>query len=110
MAGVAFPRSLPADHAAVALVVCLQQYTQLEVPLRYFVPLVVLWYTLAIFYVILLRWVPLARWHAPLEIICDLLMVTGLVYVTGGHESYFISLYLLAIIVASILFSRRALS
>ena len=26
---------------------------------------------------------------------------------TGGHESYFISLYLLAIIVASILFSRR---
>ena len=35
-------------------------------------------------------------------------MVTGLVYVTGGHDSYFISLYLLAIIVASILFSRRA--
>ncbi len=57
---------------------------------------------------ILLRWVPLARWHAPLEIVCDLVMVTGLVYVTGGQESYFISLYLLAIIVASILFSRRA--
>ena len=75
---------------------------------RYFVPLVVLWYTLSIFYVIVLRWVPLARWHAPLEIICDLFMVTGLVYVTGGHESYFISLYLLAIIVASILFSRRS--
>jgi two-component system sensor histidine kinase PilS (NtrC family) len=35
-------------------------------------------------------------------------MVTGLVYITGGHESYFISLYLLAIIIASILFSRRA--
>ena len=34
----------------------------------------------------------------------------GLVYFTGGHESYFISLYLLAIIVASILFSRRDLS
>ena len=34
-------------------------------------------------------------------------MVTGLVYVTGGQESYFISLYLLAILVASILFSRR---
>ena len=92
----------------LALVVCLQQFTNLVVPWRYFVPLVVLWYTLAIFYVILLRWVPLAKWHAPLEIICDLLMVTGLVYVTGGHESYFISLYLLVIIVASILFSRRA--
>ena len=34
-------------------------------------------------------------------------MVTGLVYVTGGHESYFTSLYLLEVIVASILFSRR---
>jgi two-component system sensor histidine kinase PilS (NtrC family) len=92
----------------LAVVVVLQQYTELVVPVRYFVPLVVLWYTLAIFYVILLRWVPLARWHAPLEIVCDVLLVTGLVYVTGGHESYFISLYLLAIIVASILFSRRA--
>ena len=92
----------------LAVVVVLQQFTQLVVPVRYFVPLVVLWYTLAIFYVILLRWVPLARWHAPLEIVCDVLLVTGLVYVTGGHESYFISLYLLAIIVASILFSRRA--
>ena len=92
----------------LGLVVVLQQYTQLIVPVRYFVPLIVLWYTLAFFYMILLRWVPLARWHAPLEIACDVVMVTGLVYVTGGHESYFISLYLLEIIVASILFSRRA--
>jgi len=91
----------------LAVVVVLEQFTELVVPVRYFVPLIVLWYTLAIFYLILLRWVPLARWHAPLEIVCDLLLVTGLVYVTGGHESYFISLYLLAIIVASILFSRR---
>jgi two-component system sensor histidine kinase PilS (NtrC family) len=92
----------------LAVIVVLQQYTELVVPVRYFVPLIVLWYTLAIFYVILLRWVPLARWHAPLEIVCDVMLVTGLVYVTGGNESYFISLYLLAIIVASILFSRRA--
>ena len=48
----------------LAVVVVLQQYTELVVPVRYFVPLIVLWYTLAIFYVILLRWVPLARWHA----------------------------------------------
>ncbi len=92
----------------LAIVIVLVQYTQLAVPIRYFVPLIVLWYTLATFYVILLRWVPLARWHAPLEIVCDLFLVTALVYVTGGHESYFISLYLLAIIVSSILFSRRA--
>src|SRR5579859_4527339 len=92
----------------LGIVIVLEQYTQVVVPLRYFVPLVILWYTLALFYVILLHWVPIAGWHAPLEIICDSLLVTGLVYVTGGHESYFISLYLLLIIVASILFSRRA--
>jgi two-component system, NtrC family, sensor histidine kinase PilS len=92
----------------LGIVVVLQQYTHLVVPARQFAQLIVLWYTLAIFYAIVLRWIPVARWHAPLEIICDLLMMTGLVYVTGGHESYFISLYLLTIIVASILFSRRA--
>src|SRR5437870_1873722 len=92
----------------LGIVIVLEQYTQVAVPLRYFVPLVILWYTLALFYVILSHWVPIARWHAPLEIVCDLLLVTGLVYVTGGHESHFISLYLLLIIVASILFSRRA--
>src|SRR5438309_481012 len=92
----------------LAIVIVLQQYTQVAVTFRSFIPLVILWYTLALFYVILLHWVPIARWHAPLEITCDSLLVTGLVYVTGGHESYFISLYLLLIIVASILFSRRA--
>src|SRR6201984_2454508 len=92
----------------LGIVIVLVQFTQVVVPLRYFVPLVILWYTLALFYGILCHWVPIAGWHAPLEIICDSLLVTGLVYVTGGHESYFISLYLLLIIVASILFSRRA--
>jgi len=91
----------------LVIVLALRDYTQLLVPTKYFVPLIVLWSTLAIFHVILLRWIPQARWHAPLEMACDVLMVTGLVYVTGGHESYFISLYLLAIIVASILFSPR---
>ncbi len=89
------------------IVLLLRDYTQLFVPTKYFVPLIVLWYTLGIFYVILLRWIPGARWHAPLEMVCDLLMVTGLVYITGGHESYFTSLYLLLIIVASILFSPK---
>ncbi len=91
----------------LGIVLVLEQYTEFAVPLRYFVPLIILWYTLGLFYLILLHWVPVGRWHAPLEIVSDLLLVTGLVYVTGGHESYFISLYLLLIIVASILFSRR---
>jgi two-component system sensor histidine kinase PilS (NtrC family) len=92
----------------MVVVVILQEYTHLLVPARLFLSLVILWYTLATFYSILLRWAPVARWLAPLEIVCDLLLVTGLIYLTGGHESYFIPLYLLAIIIASILFSRRA--
>jgi two-component system, NtrC family, sensor histidine kinase PilS len=69
--------------------------------------LLVLWYSLSFLYAILARWVPQARWQAPLEMICDLLMITALVYVTGANDSHFISLYLLVVIVASILFSKR---
>ena len=95
----------------VGIVIAARQLTPLAVPLRSFVPLIVLWYTLAIFYVILQRWIPRARWHAPLQIICDLLMVTGVVYITGGQDSYFISLYLLAIMMASIsVFAARQFS
>ena len=91
----------------MVVVVILQEYTALAVPARPFLSLIILWYTLATFYAILLRWTPVARWLAPLEIVCDLFLVTGLILLTGGHESYFIPLYLLAIIMASILFSRR---
>ena len=48
----------------LAIVVVLHQYTQLVIATRYFVSLVVLWYTLAIFYTILFRWAPLVRWAA----------------------------------------------
>jgi two-component system, NtrC family, sensor histidine kinase PilS len=91
----------------VGIVVAARNLTPMPLPVRSFVQLIVLWYTLAIVYVILRRWVPQARWHAPLQIAWDLLLVTGVVYVTGGQDSYFTSLYLLAILMASVLFSRR---
>src|ERR1035437_1872757 len=69
---------------------------------------IILWYTLAIVYTILLRWMPVASWHGPLQMVFDLILVTCLVYLTGTQDSYFIWLYPLAIIVASILFSRQA--
>jgi two-component system sensor histidine kinase PilS (NtrC family) len=91
----------------VGIVIAARHLTPMSLPVRSFVQLVVLWYTLAIFYVILRRWVPQARWHAPLQIACDLLLITGVVYSTGMQDSYFVSLYLLAILMASVLFSRR---
>jgi len=75
---------------------------------RYFLPLVILWITLGTLHIILVRWLPKARWHGPAQVVSDVVMVSALVYITGLQESYFISLYLLVIIVASILFSRNA--
>src|SRR5437879_1616428 len=74
---------------------------------RFFLPLIVFWITLGILHLILLRWLPHAQWHGGLQITGDVVMISLLVYSTGLQESYFISLYLLVIIVASILFSRR---
>ncbi len=91
----------------LGIVVAARQLTPDSISVRSFVPLVALWYMLAIVYVILQRWTPQARVHAPLQIICDLLIITGVVYTTGAQDSYFISLYLLAILMASVLFSRR---
>src|SRR5438128_1752172 len=74
---------------------------------RFFLPLIIFWITLGILHLILLRWLPQARWHGGLQVAGDVAMISLLVYSTGLQESYFISLYLLVIIVASILFSRR---
>jgi len=74
---------------------------------RYFLPLIILWITQGILHLILVRWIPKAQWHGGLQVASDMVMISALVYVTGLQESYFISLYLLVIIVASILFPRR---
>jgi two-component system sensor histidine kinase PilS (NtrC family) len=75
-------------------------------PSRYFLPLIVSWLTVGILQLILLRSLPNARWHGGVQVACDVVMISALVYATGLQESYFIPLYLLAIIVACILFSR----
>ena len=74
---------------------------------RFFLPLFIFWITVGILHLILLRWVPQARWHGGLQVAGDVVMISLLIYSTGLQESYFILLYLLVIIVASILFSRR---
>jgi two-component system sensor histidine kinase PilS (NtrC family) len=53
------------------------------------------------------RWLPHATWQGGLQVACDAVMVSGVVYTTGLQDSYFNSLYLLVIIVATILFSRQ---
>jgi two-component system, NtrC family, sensor histidine kinase PilS len=88
--GVAWPRYLPATGTS-----------------RFFLPLIIFWITLGLLHVILVRLIPDARWHGALQVFTDVAMISALVYATGLQESYFISLYLLVIIVASILLSRN---
>jgi two-component system sensor histidine kinase PilS (NtrC family) len=93
--------------ALLGILLFLRDFAPPLVPGDYFIPVIILWYTLGFFLMILPRWLPHEWWHAPLQVVCDAVMITALVYATGGHESYFISLYLLVIIVASILFTRK---
>ena len=73
---------------------------------HYFLPLIVFWITLGTIHIIFLRWIPNSRWLGAMQVLGDMAMVSVLVYETGLHDSYFVSLYLLVIIVGSILFSR----
>ena len=84
------------------------QYAPNNASPRYFLPIVILWITIGILHLILVRLLPGASWLGELQVSCDVVMITGIVYSTGLQDSYFTSLYLLVIIVASILFSRQA--
>lgn len=84
------------------------QYVSTPAAPRYFLATVILWITIAILHLILVRLLPDASWLGALQVSCDVVMISGIVYTTGLQDSYFSSLYLLVIIVASILFSREA--
>src|ERR1700756_4128363 len=83
------------------------QYAAGQATSRLFLPIIIFWIMLGSLELILVRWIPDAAWHGGLQVVCDIVVVTGVVYSTGIQDSYFISLYLLVIIVGSILFTRQ---
>ncbi len=91
----------------LAVIVAVRQWMPASLPVRTLILLAASWYILATLDIIVQRWKPEARWHAPLQMFLDLAIITGVVYSSGGQDSYFVSLYLLAILMGSILFSRR---
>jgi two-component system sensor histidine kinase PilS (NtrC family) len=91
----------------VAVVIALRELTTAPPPTRALLPLIMLWYMLAAVCLLLQKRLPEARAHAPLQSLLDIAMITGVVYATGAQDSYFTSLFLLAILMATILFSRR---
>lgn len=84
----------------------IRQFSPAAFPVRYFVYLIVVWYALSVFYAILVRLALDPYLQAYVQIVVDLVLITGLVYVTGSLESYLVLLYPLVIIVSSILLSR----
>ncbi|HKV05689.1 MAG TPA: ATP-binding protein [Candidatus Acidoferrales bacterium] len=91
----------------LAVVVGIHQLTPIQVPVWTLFALAAAWYAVAVVDVLLQRRAPVTRWHAPVQIALDLAITTGVVYSSGAQDSYFISLYLLAILMGSILFTRR---
>lgn len=83
------------------------QLTPVAFPIRLFVDSVLLAYSISVFYLALLHFWQETRVQAVLQVSSDLLLVTLLVYVTGGVDSSLNFLYPLVIIVATILLSRR---
>jgi two-component system, NtrC family, sensor histidine kinase PilS len=75
-------------------------------PLRLLVEIILLWYATSAFYLLLLsRWKE-RRIQSLLQVMTDLVLVTMVVYATGGVDSSLNFLYPLVIIVACILLPR----
>src|SRR3954452_9434531 len=69
--------------------------------------LIGLTYALTVVWTLTLRFVDRHTWLIDVQVGCDALIVSAIVYVTGGVGSYFASLYTLPIIAASTVRSWR---
>ncbi len=82
------------------------QFTPVAFPIRLFVGSILLAYAVSFFYLLLLHFGSKLKLQSVLQVISDLLLVSLLVYITGGVDSSLNFLYPLAIIVASVLLPR----
>src|SRR5215467_7880560 len=82
------------------------QFTTVAFPVRLFVWTILLAYAVSFFYLGLLKISSRVHIQSVLQIATDLILVSMLVYITGGVDSSLNFLYPLVIIVASILFRR----
>jgi two-component system sensor histidine kinase PilS (NtrC family) len=82
------------------------QFTPIAFPMRLFADTILLAYTISAFLLVLLHCWSELKVQSVLQVVSDLLLVSLLVYVTGGVDSSLNFLYPLVIIVASILLPR----
>ena len=92
----------------VVSAVIIQYSTSVFLPLNSFYYLVLLFYILSFIYFIFYIWGKYLTLQAYLQIFFDLLLITALVYISGGLQGSFYFLYIFGIIAASIVLSKRA--
>jgi two-component system sensor histidine kinase PilS (NtrC family) len=77
-----------------------------QVPMTYFLAVLVSWYLLDLIFHILLKLPVDVRIQAYLQVTLDITMVSLVVHFTGGLDSYFYFLYPLTVLMGSIVLSR----
>src|SRR2546425_4962493 len=82
------------------------QFTPVAFPMRLFVETILLAFAVSGFYLVLLRVWNKPKPHSVMQVISDLVLVSLLVYVTGGVDSSLNFLFPLVLIVASIVLPR----
>lgn len=90
----------------LAVELAIAQFTPTPLPMRLFLSTVLFWYSLSLFYVLLLSFWQEHQIQAALQILTDLVMVSVVIYETGGWDSSLNFLYPLVIIVAAVLLPR----
>ena len=76
-------------------------------PIDPFFLLIGITYAVTALYTLALRYFERYSWLVDVQLGCDAVIVSAIVYITGGVSSYFSSLYTLPIIAASTIQSRR---
>jgi len=84
----------------------LQNLTVVQVPMKYFLAVLMFWYALDLIYHILLKINTDHTAQSYVQIILDISMVALVVYFTGGLDSYFYFLFPLTVLMGSIILSR----
>ncbi|NQT80564.1 MAG: hypothetical protein HQ555_09275 [Candidatus Aminicenantes bacterium] len=92
----------------VVSAVIIQYITSEFLPLNPFYYLIFIFYLLSFFYFMFYLWGKYYTVQVYFQIFFDLLMITALVYISGGLQGTFYFLYIFEIIAASIVLSKRA--
>lgn len=88
--------------------VIIQFSTAVFLPLNPFYSLIIIFYVLSFIYIIFNLWGKHDTLQVCFQIFFDLLLITALVYISGGLQGSFYFLYIFEIIAASIVLSKRA--